>query len=158
MDANVVLSMILIQLLMFEMLRVLLLVFVFVEMSQPCLTSRSQKWNTDPDNVCAEFHSTEVGWELDDLDDLDAVVTEQNDDNMLKMPAVFRAEEFFIKENGWSSSSRSYLINKHNDRTGLKGIVYKALIDHQRMLGFESLSEGEVHFHLLSTIIHYNSS
>ena len=60
--------------------------------------------NTDPDNVCAEFHSTGVGWELDDLDDLDAVVTEQND-NMFKMPAVFRAEEFFIKENGWSSSS-----------------------------------------------------
>lgn len=114
--------------------------------------------NPDPDNVCAEFHSTEVGWELDDLDDLDAVVTEQNDDNMFKMPAVFRAEEFFIKENGWSNSSRSYLINEHNDRTGLKGIVYKALIDHQRMSGFESLSEEEVHFHLLSTIIHYNSS
>ena len=104
--------------------------------------------NTDPDNVCAEFHSTGVGWELDDLDDLDAVVTEQNDDNMFKMPAVFRAEEFFIKENGWSNSSRSYLINEHNDRTGLKGIVYKALIDHQRMSGFESLSEKEVHFHL----------
>ncbi len=33
--------------------------------------------NTDRDNVCPEFHSTEVGWELDDLDDLDAVVTEK---------------------------------------------------------------------------------
>ena len=113
-----------------------------------------QELYTDRDNVCTEFHSTEVGWELDDLDDLDAVVTEQNDDNMLKMPAVFRAEEFVIKENGWSNSSRSYLINEHNDRTGLKGIVYKALIDHQRMSGFKSLSKE---FGSLSPPIHHYS-
>lgn len=111
-------------------------------------------------NVCCNIFregilQTEEGWELDNLPD--ALNTEQDDSNMLKMLASFCAEEF-IKKNGWSDSRQNYLINEQNDSYGLKGIVFKAMIDHNRMLGFESLSEEGMHFHLQSTIIHCNSS
>ncbi len=70
----------------------------------------------------------EVGRELDNSpDDME---TELDDGNMFEMPHLLCAEEFFINENGWPESSQKYLINEHNDQTGLKEIVYKALIDH----------------------------
>lgn len=60
------------------------------------------KFNTDckslvPDNdLRAPVQFMEGGWQLDDCPD--AVDTEQYDSDMLEMPTLFHAEEFFIKE------------------------------------------------------------
>ncbi len=75
----------------------------------------------------------DVGWQLDNY--LDSVDTEQDDSNEFEMPILF-AVEFFIKQNAWPASSQNYLINEHNDRTRLKEIVYKAMLDHNQMSVF----------------------
>ena len=98
----------------------------------------------------------EEGWEL--KGDHKSMDTEQYEDNIFKMPTSFVAEEFFTKENDWPATSQIFLINEHNNRSGLKGIVFRAMIDHNRKSNFDSLSEEEMYFHLLSAIIHYNSS
>eukprot|EP00972_Heterocapsa_arctica_P050267 7392546-Heterocapsa_arctica.AAC.1 len=74
------------------------------------------------------------------------------------MPNSFKAEDFFTADNNWPPASQDFFINEHNDRTGLKGIIFRAIIDPTRKSGFDSLSDAEMYFHLLSTIIHYNSS
>jgi hypothetical protein len=84
--------------------------------------------------------------------------TEHDEGNIFEMPTSFVAEEFFTKGNNWSAACHSFLINEHNDRTGLKGIVFRAMIDHNQKSGFNCLSNEEMYFHLLSAIIHYNSS
>ena len=84
--------------------------------------------------------------------------TELDNGEMFEMPHLFCVGEFFINENGWRESSQKYLIHEHNDWNGLKGIVYKALIDRNRMFGFECLSKEDMHFHLLCTILYYNSN
>ena len=101
-------------------------------------------------------------WETFDENDTDCFDDKKMDEKMesrtLEMPTSFQPEYFFNQENDWSLSSRNYLINEHTDRTGLKGIVYRAMIDHNRMSCYDCLSEMEMYFHLLSTIIHHNSS
>ena len=101
-------------------------------------------------------------WETFDENDTDCFDDKKMDEKMesrtLEMPTSFQPENFFNQENDWSLSSRNYLINEHTDRTGLKGIVYRAMIDHNRMSCYDCLSEMEMYFHLLSTIIHHNSS
>ena len=98
----------------------------------------------------------EEGWEL--KGDHEGMDIEQYENNIFKMLTSFVAEEFFTKENNWPATSQIFLINEHNDRTGLKGIVFQTMIDHNQNSSFDSLSEEEMYFHLLSTIIHYNSS
>jgi hypothetical protein len=82
----------------------------------------------------------------------------QDQGNIFEMPTSFVAEDFFTKENNWSAASQSILINEHNNRTGLKRIVFRATIDHNRKSGFDCLSDEEMYFCLLSAIIHCNSS
>lgn len=62
----------------------------------------------------------EEAWELEG--DCEGLNTEQDEGNIFEMPTSFVAEEFFNKENNWPANSQSFLINKHNDRTGLKGL------------------------------------
>jgi hypothetical protein len=108
------------------------------------------------DDLMTLIQFVEEGWELEgDHEGLDA---ERDEGNIFEMPTSFIAEEFFTKGNDWSAACQSFLINEHNDRTGLKGIVFRATIDHNRMSGFDCLSNEEMYFHLLSAIIHYNSS
>ncbi len=38
-------------------------------------------------------------------------------------------------------------INEHNDRTGFKGIIFQAIIDHAQKSGFDCLSNAEMYFH-----------
>ena len=79
----------------------------------------------------------EDGWELGaDHEGLD---TEQDEGNIFEMP-TFVAEEFFTEGNDWSAACRSFLINEHNDRTGLKGIVFGETIDHNRKSRFDCLA------------------
>ena len=47
--------------------------------------------------VWAEVQFTGGGWELGDF--CECMDTEQDDSNMLEMPTLFYAEEFFIKVN-----------------------------------------------------------
>ena len=111
----------------------------------------------DPaDDLMTQIQFVEEGWEL--KGDHEGMDTEQYEDNIFKMPTSFVAEEFFTKENDWPATSQIFLINEHNDRSGLKGIVFRAMIDHNRKSNFDSLSKEEMYFHLLSAIIHYNSS
>jgi hypothetical protein len=76
----------------------------------------------------------------------------------IAIPTSFQPECFFNEGNAWLLSSQNDLINEHNDRTGLKGIVYRAMIDHNHMSCYDCLSKLEMYFHLLSTIIHHNLS
>ncbi len=101
---------------------------------------------------------TETGWELTGDTVTDFFDNEETDNNISTIPTTFQPENFFTEEYDWSPSSRNYFINEHNDRSGLKGIVYRAIIDYNRTSCYERLSEGEMYFHLLSTIIHHNSS
>ena len=77
----------------------------------------------------------EEGWELKGYHE--GMDTEQDGDNIFEMLTSFVAEEFFTKESNWSATSQSFLINEHNDRTGLKGIVFQATIDHNWKSGFK---------------------
>jgi hypothetical protein len=61
------------------------------------------------------------------------------------MPTSFVADEFFTNGNNWSAACQSFLINKHNDRTRLKGIVFRATIDHSWKSGFDCLSNEEMY-------------
>ena len=111
---------------------------------------------SDPaDDLMTQIQFVEEGWEL--KQDHEGMDTEQDEGNIFEMP-TFVAEEFFTEGNDWSAACRSFLINEHNDRTGLKGIVFRATIDHNRKSGFDCLSNEEMYFHLLSAIIHHNSS
>ena len=111
----------------------------------------------DPaDDLMTQIQFAEEGWELEQ--DHEGMDTEQYEDNIFKMPTSFVAEKFFTKENNWPATSQIFLINEHNDRSGLKGTVFQVMIDHNRKPNFDSLSEEEMYFHLLSAIIHYNSS
>ena len=106
------------------------------------------------DDTMTHIQFVDEGWELGaDHEGLD---TEQDEGNIFEMP-TFVAEEFFKEGNDWSAACQSFLINEHNDRTGLKGIVFRATIDHNRKSGFDCLSNEEMYFHLLPAIIHYNS-
>ena len=64
---------------------------------------------------------TEEGWEPGG--DLDVLDTEQDKCNRFDMP-TFRPEDLFTEENDWPADSQNYLISKHNDGSGLKGIVF----------------------------------
>ena len=99
-----------------------------------------------------DIEGSEVGCHLDCLE------SEENAGSVSELLNSFKAEDFFTKDNDWPPASQDFLINEHNDRTGLKGIIFRAIIDHTRKSGFDRLSDVEMYFHLLSTIIHYNSS
>ena len=99
-----------------------------------------------------DIEGSEVGCHLDCLE------SKENAGSVSELLNLFKAEDFFTKDNDWPPASQDFLINEHNDRTGLKGIIFRAIIDHTRKSGFDRLSDAEMYFHLLSTIIHYNSS
>ncbi len=74
------------------------------------------------DDLMMHIQFVEEGWELEcDHEGLD---TEQDEGNIFEMPTTFVAEEFFTKGNDWSATCQSFLINEHNNRTGLKGFVF----------------------------------
>ena len=81
----------------------------------------------------------EEGWEL--KGDHEGLDTEQDKGKIIELPTSFVAEEFFTKENDWPATSQSILINEHNDRTGLKGVVFRATIDNNWKSGFDCLSK-----------------
>jgi len=54
----------------------------------------------------------------------------------------------YTKGNNWSAACQSILYY----------FVFRATIDHNQKSSFECLSNEEMYFHLLSAIIHYNSS
>jgi hypothetical protein len=103
---------------------------------------------------------TDTGWELTGDTVTDFFDNEETETSMSAIPTTFQPENYFTEaeEYDWSPSSRNYFINKHNNRSGLKGIVSRAMIDYNRTSCYEHLSKGEMYFHLLSTIIHHNSS
>jgi hypothetical protein len=74
------------------------------------------------DDLMRHIQFIEEGWELNG--DHERLDTEQDESNIFEMPTSFVAEEFFTKGNDWSAACQSFLINKHNDRNGLKGIVF----------------------------------
>jgi hypothetical protein len=61
--------------------------------------------------------------------DTDFFDNEETETNMSAIPTTFQPEIFFTEEYDWSPSSRNYFIKEHNDRSGLKGNVYRAMID-----------------------------
>ena len=60
------------------------------------------------------------------------------------------------EENNWPLASQKKFAREHRQvGDGKRGFVYNCLIDWKRSIGFEGLSDGEMHHHLHITNIHY---
>ena len=78
------------------------------------------------DDLMTHIQFVEEGWELDG--DHEGLDTEQDEGNIFEMPTSFVAEKFFTKGNDWSAACQGFLTNEHNNRTGLKEIVFRATL------------------------------
>jgi hypothetical protein len=79
---------------------------------------------------------------------LDGLESKEDAVGMIEMPNSFKAEDFFTADNYWPPASQDVFIK----------IIFRAIIDHTQKSGFDHLSNAEMYFHLLPTIIHYYSS